>query len=468
MKTVSTPIDLLKLRDDLANTPIPKWLDEEGYTPSSSEELDVYSTCWQKLCLHIKASNHAADEASCVIPYNKHWNWKTRDKAVDFKFINPVHTNRAGYKFLKCIELDIDRRVTQHEFDNYCFNWVIYDDISGHSHVGWILDEWTPEEEVKKVRKSLKQQLGSDPSQNNTIIMSPFYNTATRRDRKKQRKIIELFTKDGKLRRDFLFTKLNLDHVFSLEDIKTCCEELSPSLDHIEWETQEIVLKRDTTKTTQELEHVEYLISCSSLPIGCRNDGMFHRTRLEVKSYVGSDYFTYDYVYEVALTHSSNLPLCEVKATALSIYGYYTSNYDQGKSRMDNTLSQYASEFKQYCYRRDIGETLNDFASRIGISYSMAKKHSREKKLYRHEGLYYFRNNQISTHIDNNHIVSEPVKPTIREIEVKPYDRDGYHDNGYFPDFAIIDPEEVIIKPPIPIPRLLQELSAIELVQLWG
>jgi hypothetical protein len=100
----------------------------------------------------------------------------------------------------------------------------------------------------------------------------------------------------------------------------------------------------------------------------------------------------------------------------------------------------------------------------------MAKKLSREKKLYRHDGRYFFKSNNDLEDVqmierDHNEIASMEI--SLSYIH-------GYHENtkksvddDLSREFHNLVVSEVERPPPIPPLKLLKEYSAMELVALW-
>jgi hypothetical protein len=198
------PINILLLRQELTNTPIdPQW-ETNGFVRSDDDDIEEFAN-WCAF-VGLRQNAPAADDAKTA---NGIWlsqqqrmvrPWKGREKAISFKFIDPTYTNRAGYKFTKWFEDDFDFEPTAYWIRIHNPTYVVYDDISGHFHAGWILNEWTPVETVQELRHSMKSSTGGDRSKNNWLVTSPAYNP-------KGRKYCEHFTKDGTLRRQCLLTK---------------------------------------------------------------------------------------------------------------------------------------------------------------------------------------------------------------------------------------------------------------------
>jgi hypothetical protein len=183
---------------------------------SDDEDIEEYAN-WCA-CVGLRQNAPAADDAKTASGI---WltqqqkmvrPWKSREKAISFKYIDPSYTSRAGYKFVKWFEDDFDFEPTEAWINNHSPTYVSHDDISGHFHAGWILNEWTPVETVQELRRLMKSSTGGDRGKNNWLVTSPAYNP-------KGRKFCENFTQDGKLRRQFLLTKGQMK-TFTIESLR--------------------------------------------------------------------------------------------------------------------------------------------------------------------------------------------------------------------------------------------------------
>jgi hypothetical protein len=146
------------------------------------------------------------------------------------------------------------------------------------------------------------------------------------------------------------------------------------------------------------------------------------------------------------------------------MFSWINLNHKEGLRRHKYISKSHWADLRWTFYRRDVGETLSDFAFRVGISYSMAKKHSREKKLYRHKGRWFFISNSVLEPFKDLRNIKKGNLIRHYDIYMDTVGSDISEDSHLFKDMNLMELER---PPPLPPPIASMALGAIELAELW-
>jgi hypothetical protein len=199
----------------------------------------------------------------------------------------------------------------------------------------------------------------------------------------------------------------------------------------------------DTTKTPTNPSDYENE-DVAGLGRNCRN---FERSRWEAYRLKETRDWSYEGVLEICKRHAADLPLCEITATARKMFSWINLNHKEGMRGHKQVSKSHWADLRWTYYRRDVGETLSDFAFRVHISYAMAKKYSREKKLYRHDGRWFFVSDSVLEPVQTqNHSPHYDIYMDTMKTPTNPSEDDCSHK---FDNLQTNDVRELERPPPI-------------------
>ena len=247
---------------------------------------------------------------------------------------------------------------------------------------------------------------------------------------------------------------------FTVEELQ---ERYKPtSLDDIDFSSEVTSTTMEQLRSLADVPTREIKESVAGGGRNCRN---FEISRWEAYRLKETPDWSYEGVLEICKRHAGDLPLCEVIATARKMFSWINENHKEGLRGHKYISKPHWADLRWTYYRRDVGETLSDFAFRVGISYSMAKKHSREKKLYRHEGRWFFVSNSVIEPVVMSSQAGKAIStPAHYDIYM---DTSNSVDDDLRREFAELSCMELERPPPRPSPKVLTTITATQSAKLW-
>jgi hypothetical protein len=276
-------------------------------------------------------------------------------------------------------------------------------------------------------------------------------------------------TKDRKLRRDFTLTKFEMVAYSPEELIAAYTPE---SEEDSERPQSDVVAEVKTLKTlvaSISKPKVKNTQSTYDPDIDSRHIRCFEISRHECYALFHTKKWSREAVLQICKDNAETLNKSQYGAIARAIFEWIEENFRQNEGFMTNRSGW--ADLRWHYFRRDVGETLVDFAQRLHMSYAMAKKYSRKKKLYRHtDGRLYFKANTV---LENAGVGQQHINNTTKEREPLSYIH-GYRENASNSvdddlrrEFAEVSCMELERPPPRPIPKVLTTLTGTQSAKLW-